>query len=412
MFTVIATCTSTRTVEPVVRVGDLPTDLTMQEAFDLWKKELESNKPSTTPAEMYRGLGFLTLSNIIRTFPIESAKIVTGGQGLIGVDQPIVPYDFTADVKEHPNIHQKVTKEPFSQTHWWKMINTWRGSPTPIADIINKATEPSSVIISCPKIFLRYIASDILSADPSKANVFRILLSASSIGSVPMQLRPFIVPFDRSSVANLPGNRNDVTHRAAYMFIDAMVKDPSLRELSPYEQRRRVFGEEGGIYTTNKVDVPSILKARPELLELPVEDAYKALYKEFGSFGGRNAFHSAFMRAKGIEVRGEADDDAVSILQSLGLKPKVNESVDKKDDTLQLASVFVDAVRKVGVGIKFDSNSIVAWAEKYCSAKSIAVPDELQTALKAVFFLKKNAPVLGLEVTGNSEFCLAEDVED
>lgn len=407
MFTVIATCTSTRTVEPVARVGDLPTNLTSAEAIELWVKKLNENEASTTPRDMYRGLGFLTLSSILRDFPLTDARIVTGGQGLIGVDENIVPYDFTADQKQSPNIWEKVTKEPFSQVGWWHMINEAREKGrNPIAGLINKSTHESSVVISCPKIFLRYIAGDILSIQPDKIKNFRILLSASSLGSVPVQLRPFIVSFDRGSVKNLPGNRNDVTHRAAYMFIKALTDNPSLRELPPHAQREVVFPSEGaGIYASSQLDPTALLKARPDLLELSPEDAYSAIYRQHGPIGGRLRFKGIFLAMKGsthATTEADIDDDAMEAFAALQLNAPMTSNQVDDDNARDILGVMMATLRKHAPNSEFSSSDVSNWVDIYCAKKAISVPIPIISPLKVVYFLKAYSSLLGVVPSGKN----------
>lgn len=406
MFTIIATCTSTRTVEPVVKVGDLPTNLTAAEAIKLWVEKLDTNAASTTPRDMYRGLGFLTLSNILRQFPCD-ARIVTGGQGLIGVDEPIVPYDFTADQKQSPNIWEKVTKEPFSQTAWWRMINEARGKgPTPIADLINKSATESSIIISCPKIFLRYIVADILSVQPDKVKNFRILLSASSLGSIPVQLRPFIVSFDRGSVKNLPGNRNDVTHRAAYMFVEALTNKPELRLLPPHVQREAIFPIEGaGIYASSTLDPATLLKSRPDLLELSPEDAYSAIYRQHGPIGGRLRFKGIFLSLKGQTHQTqdtEVDDDAVEAFNMLNLNAPTQQSQAQDDRSLDILGVMMATLRQHAPKAEFTSSDVSNWVNTYCAKKQLDIPPSISSPLKVVYFLKAYASVLQVAPSGKN----------
>lgn len=407
MFTVIATCTSTRTVEPVVKVGDLPTNLTSAEAIDLWVKALESNEASTTPRDMYRGLGFLTLSSILRDFPATDARIVTGGQGLIGVDEDIVPYDFTADQKQSPNIWEKVTKEPFSQVGWWHMINEARKKGrNPIATLINQSTEESSVVISCPKIFLRYIAGDILSVNPDKIKNFRILLSASSLGSVPVQLRPFIVSFDRGSVKNLPGNRNDVTHRAAYMFIKALTEDPDLKLLPPHAQREKVFpGDGAGIYASSQLDPTQLLKSRPDLMELTPEDAYSAIYRQHGPIGGRLRFKGIFLALKGqtrTTKEAEIDDDAMEAFNTLQLNNPTTSNQADDDKALDILGVMMATLRKHSPTTEFTSTDVSNWVDIYCAKKGITVPVPILSPLKVVYFLKAYGSLLQVVPSGKN----------
>jgi hypothetical protein len=402
MHKLISTCTATRTQEPQATLEQLPNNLTMKEAIEGWTALLKSFKATHSPRELYRGMGFLTLNQTLRQHNIEEAYIVTGGQGLIGVDEPIVPYDFTADKSASPNIWEKVTAEPFIQTSWWRMINQARGKgENPVANLINNSSEPSEVVISCPKIFLRYISSDILATKPDKLNNFRVLLSSSSLGSVPVQLRPYIVSFERSSINHLPGNRNDANHRAAQMFLDALARNPKLAAEPPHVQKAAIFGvpEPRGKVAA---DIREILSNRPELLEMEPEAAYELLYKERGPIGGRLRFKGAFMEVKGTKLKAvKADDDALEILDSLGLQGGTPGGTRKEDDeAVRLAQMFTAALKTHAPDAYFQAADLSTWTARYCAKKGEKVPGVISTTLKTSYFLKTHAPLLGMKQAG------------
>jgi hypothetical protein len=375
----------------------------MQDALQHWLAILKKHqKTLTTPRQLYRGQGFLTLSNVMRQFDIKKSYIVTGGQGLIHVDEEIVPYDFTADKHTTPNIWEKVTAEPFQQQAWWGMINEGRNKPrNPVAELINKANGHSEIVISCPKIFLRYISSDILSSDPAKLNAIRILLSASSLGSIPQQLRPYIVAFDRSALNHIPGNRNDATHRAAMLFLSSLEKDPSLKDQPPYIQRGLIFGESEKRERMNSVDVEAILDDRPELLELDADDAYRALYRERGPIGGRLRFKGYFMAKKGQTFeKMEADKEALNALSSLGLSTRRGGQRSEDDQAVKLGLIFAAAVRESLPDAHFEATDFCSWAQAYCGTKKQEVPEVISSPLKTSYFLKTHYPLLGMTIQG------------
>lgn len=402
MTTIITSCTSTRTEEPLAKVGDLQSGHTMESALQEWLATLSVHSHKTTPRKLYRGQGFLTLSNVMRNHKITNSYIVTGGQGLIHVDEEIVPYDFTADKHVHPNIWEKVTAEPFMQAGWWSLIcQARKDDPNPVATLIAKAKEPSEIVISCPKIFLRYIAADILSAPQDKMHCVRILLSASSLGSIPQQLRPYIVSYDRSALNHIPGNRNDASHRALQLFLEGFQKDPSLKEQPPYMQKAAIFGQAEQREKLQSIDIEEILNERLDLLELDPDSAYRQLYKERGPIGGRLRFKGAFMAKKGETLEGaEADKDAFDALSHLGLTAKGNLSSLQDDRAVQLGLVFAAALREKMPEAHFRAGDFSSWVEHYCRTKKEEVPEVVSSPLKASYFLKTHHPLLGMTPQG------------
>lgn len=409
---VITNCSSTRLIQPLARVQDLPEGLTAEDAVRKWVGILNSFPPSTTPREQYRGQGFMTLQKTLTDNDnIVAIKIVTGGLGLTDIDEPIVPYDFSGSAKEEFNITQKVTKEPFSLPAWWTLINRERtGEPHPVADYLESLSGDDVCIIACTKIFLKYIAQDFLSASPEARNKCRILLTASSIGSVPMQLRPYIVSYERASIQHIPGNRNDINHRALQHFL---TKIKSLDEFGrpSYELSASVFGtSEGGV--TDHLDIPATLASRPDLLKMDAETAYKVLYREVGPFGGRMNFKGFFLKAQqeaGLiqKIESDADDDAMDALSGLNFS-QVKNVPEADNKAIELLSVFASAVRKVNPGAEFAAADICTWAKSYTDKKEMAMPGEYESPMKLVYFLKGFGTLVGIEPTEKNFKLVAE----
>lgn len=398
----ITSCSSTRLHIPVARVQDLPTGLTNAEAIDQWVSKLNSFPASTTPKEQYRGQGFLTLLKILNTFKLESTHIITGGLGFTDINEAIVPYDFSASPKEEHNILQKVTAEPFSLNVWWSLINQARhGDQHPVATFVNSLADDEVVLISCSKLFLKYIAQDFLSADPDKKNQCRILLTGSSVGSVPMQLRPYIVAFERIQVNHIPGNRNDINHRAMEVFLSKVTTMEEFQQPS-YALARDVFGVIGVTGSNNSKqssEVIEYLNNNPDVLHLPESDAYRSVYRVFGPFGGRNNFSNMFKNLrieKGLDTvsRGQHDDDALEVLKSMMNTVAVKV---EKSPAFTYIERFIDALESLDIST-FDAATAVNWATKYCYKKEEPLPEEFSNAIKAYYFLSGNAATLGLLV--------------
>jgi len=398
----ITSCSSTRMVAPRARVGNLPTGLTMQKALEEWLKLLGHEAPTLTPRELYRGLGFSTLVKIQDQFKLGGVKIVTGGQGLIDIDEKIVPYDFTASSKEPENIHQKVTAEPFVQTVWWRLINNARkGVDSPVAKLVS-ANQDKYVIISASKVFLRYISDDVLSIPIEHREKVRILLTASSIGSVPAQLRPMIVPFDRSSVSDLPGNRNDSNHRAALKFLE-ILQDPEFAAMDILQQVQMLEGDPSD-NGKSQIDLEGFLRERPHYLTMPIEDAYRLTQRALGTVGGRMRFRSIMRSIKGtlIESRPEEVQSAVAALQSLGFTPEDAQipKDNEEEEALKGIKIFVDALRQLAPKAMFQAVDICRWAPVYYKAQNQAIPAMMETPNRLAFVLKNNTAILGLSPNG------------
>lgn len=412
----ITSCSSTRLHTPTARVQDLPSGLTNAQAVAAWNDILQTNKAITTPREQYRGQGFMTLLKILNSFTLQSTHIITGGLGFTDIDEPIVPYDFSASIKEEHNIQQKVTAEPFALNVWWSLINKVRHkTSTPLADFMNNLPDDEFVLIGCSKLFLKYIAQDFLSASDAAKLRTRILLTSSSVGSVPVQLRPYIVSFDRSSVNHIPGNRNDVNHRAIEVFL-SNVQNPEDFSAPVYEQTSSVFGSGNSLDpATNgrSAEVVTYIKNNSFLLRLSQEEAYRQVYKVFGPIGGRQKFGNVHQQLRinlGLDTveNHDADSDALDVMQEIlkGMPSKIDES----DENLKTVAIFVDALKQFGV-VGFDSSMFDSWMTKYFERKGLKIPDVFSNAVSIFHFILNNQSKLGL-VQEDKKFKIVNDEEE
>lgn len=398
MYTLITNCSHTRTVEPKVKVGEMPTNQTMQSAADWWVNELNSHTADITPRELYRGIGFSTVAKIEEQFKPDTIKIVTGGQGFIDIDEQIVSYDFTAAKNEPHNIWNAVTAEPFVQSVWWRKINQMRfGKPLPIAAYVNDCDD-ELVLVSCGKVFVRYIAEDLLSISKEGLSKLRILLAASSVGSVPAQLRPYIIPFDRDVIAHLPGNRNDGNHRAALLFLTYWHEDPEFRNASIEAQRTRFISGTSSTSTRTQLDLDALFKSRPELLAMDVDRAYSVVRREFGTFGGKMYFRSAWRLANNhsIEVDESAVPGAAASMAGLTFMQPSNASAHsqghEEDEILVHLRLFGQALKTVAPYAVFNAANISQWAESHYGE---SVLPALKQPNKLAYIIKNNADLLG-----------------
>lgn len=401
----ITSCSSTRGAPPEVKVGELPKGLTMSQALDEWTKRLKERKPSITPRELYRGLGFHTLAKIQEEYKPSTVKIVTGGLGLTDINEMIVPYDFTASPKEAENIHQAVTAEPFVQTVWWKMINVARHkNASPVSELVQD-TKYDYVIIACSKIFLRYISDDILNTPVQHRHKIRIILAASSQGSVPMQLRPMMVCYGRSFVGQIPGNRNDNNHRAALRFIE-MMQDPEFVAL-PIDRQQAYIDtlypiHEVSSHTGRPIqELEEFLRNNPELLKMDWPLAYRVAYKRLGTMGGRILFRGIHRRLSGAEAPEVSAKEISAAEQALTgmefLSSPAKQGATEETEVLTALQAFVGALKRLAPNAVFTAADVCRWAPGYYKALGRTVPPHFESAIKLAFVLKNNAGLIGVQ---------------
>lgn len=394
---IITSCSSTRLTPPIVKVADMPTGLSMQEGLKWWVNALNSvpRDKLVKPRVQYQGLGFFQLAKIHERFPIVSTHIITGGQGLIDIDEPIAPYDFIASPKYPSNVTLHVTTEPFVHTVWWRGINALRNKgSSPIATLIN-SDNVDVVIFACSKNFLKYVSEDILTAQ--HRDKVKILLSASSMGSVVAQIRARVVAFDRQHLADVPGNRNDVHQRALFTFLDAAEKNPAILT-ADIQEAQKVFSNSTKD-SAPQIDIEALLRGNSAYMEMEPEEAYKLVRRQHGTIGGRMFFYGIFRKVQGVSIEVDKDDvdAAKEALEGLSFVQKPTQASTTNDDaSLQSIKTFVLAVGSLPTEVIFNAADILSWAQKFYRGK-IIIPSVYDSVNKLAFFVRDNASILGLE---------------
>ncbi|KKL87494.1 hypothetical protein LCGC14_1934160 [marine sediment metagenome] len=298
----VTCCTSTRTEPPKVRCADMGTGLTMQSALERWLELLGNHDVSVTPPQLYRGVGFHTVTKIADIIGQNNVRVLTGGQGLLSLDTKFVPYDFTSN-KNHPgNILDVVTEEPFVIPLWWNMINkALRGTPTPVADLLD-AKGTKLVVIALNKFFMKYLQDDMLTAQ--NIDKLRIVVVGKSRSHVPTQLRQQVLQVDKQSISGTVGNRNDISHRAALLFI----RKVALGEVdvgASVEQHQGILGNlsPGPTEHLTQLTPKEVLQRAPDLLEFDsLDQAYQEARRRYGTIGGIIAFRAAWHTSKGQDL--------------------------------------------------------------------------------------------------------------
>jgi hypothetical protein len=446
-FDLITSCASSLTESPRIRCSDLPKHLTMEQALNEWLKLIDAHRePRITARELYRGMGFQTLMKTIEAFRPQRVVIVSGAMGFVDIDDWVVPYDFSATTNMPENILLSVTAEPFVTTVWWRMLNAARRSPpttSPVREMV-EGTTSDYVVIACSKAGLKYIAEDILSIPYKLRDKVRILLAASNQGSVPAQLRPMMLPFERSFISHLPGNRSDGNHRAAYQYLEMMTHNPEFARQTVSQQRGvfinvpRLVGDmhshdEHVPYGRTKVDLEAFLRERPQYLGLPWEQAFILSRRELGVIGGRLHFRGLLRKLREelvvAPVVGEdatlQDSGAVEALAGLGLTTTAafdgsSGSVDDEEEVLRLCRVFVSAVRSANPRAVFQAADVCKWAGVYWKSRyphevtgfgpDSIWPTTFDSPKKLAHLLKANKGLLGLVEIGSGSskaYCLA-----
>lgn len=398
----VTCCTSTRTVPPKVRCSDIGTGLTMPQALEKWLEMLKSHKADVTPAQLYRGVGFHTVMKIADLIGTKNVRVITGGQGLLKLDTKIVPYDFTSN-KNHPgNMLEVVSEEPFVVPLWWNMINgALRGSTTPVADLLDR-DDTKIVIIALNKFFMKYLHDDMLAA--VNIDKLRIVVVGKSRSFIPTQLRQQVLQIQKSDVSGTVGNRNDISHRAALLFI-RKVASGEVDINASIEEHQSVLGDlsPGASMHLTQLSSKIVLERAPDLLEYDgIDVAYQEARRRYGAIGGIIAFRAAWYSRKDgghvhVQSNTKAAKAALEAIRSTLSARSVKLVGFDSDEMWKLIHVFLEIIQKEMPDAKFNATDFQSWVGTYCSSSDISPPDGIDNLHKIGQFLAGSHESLGLK---------------
>lgn len=399
----VTCCTSTRTEPPKVRCADMGSGLTMAGAIDRWLELLSTHDASVTPPQLYRGVGFHTVTKIADIIGQENVRVLTGGQGLLSLDTKFVPYDFTSN-KNHPgNMLDVVTEEPFVIPLWWNMINkALRGTPTPVADLLDtKGTK--LVVVALNKFFMKYLHDDMLAAQ--NIDKLRIVVVGKSRSHVPTQLKQQVLQVHKQNISGTVGNRNDISHRAALLFIRKIATGDVGVDAS-VEQHQKVLGDlsPGAVEHLTQLTPKEVFVRAPDLLEFnDLNQAYQEARRRYGTIGGIIAFRAAWYAVKGTDVAVSKDETTAAKAALAAIRGTLDTRSIKltgldSDATWALVLVFAGVLREDLPDAKFNAADLQSWIISYCDSVDREVPRGITEGLHKIGqFLAGSYEALGLE---------------
>lgn len=357
---VITSCAVTRTVTPIVKVSELGQG-TMKDLVSEWWSDLQAigDDKKVTPGDLYRGPSMDIVFKIAQMVGHENVFIVTGGQGLVSLDTPIVPYDFTSDKKAEHNIHQHVTGEPFSWTTWWGLINSERhGIVNPIAERLIEHFGYDYVLAALPKGFIKYIVDDIASIPTEHRHKMIVPIPRSNRTSFPQRVRDMMLLYSQSFVEGA-SQYSRAQNAALRILSDAQASSMSVTVATIAEEEE--VAEQRG--DTSTIDYDAMFSTHPELLQAPDGKSAIRMAKALGyKIGGRHRFVGAWMGARGhAEVdKKDIPPQAVEALSTILKESKTPQA--SEDAIVKELAIFVALLKEHAYDRLFASADVVAWA--------------------------------------------------
>jgi hypothetical protein len=389
---VMTNCSVSKMIEPKAKIKNMGTNLSMAEALNEWVGIIESFPTDTTPIEFHRGASFHTIQSMFPLVGRDHIRVFGGGQGLLTLDTPIVPYDFSVIPKEEYNIHQHVTREPFIQPLWWRMVNKrLRGSDTPARDLLAQE-DVKLVIVACYKFFVKYLTDDLLSCTRDQLSKLRIINTSSHHNWLPMQFRPYAIDAPREVVYSAVGNRNNIAHRAGLKFLEMLVANPELIGQPAAVQQKKLIE----IHGPRSVGYSTMMSRSHEISPLPTTAITKG--QEAAALIALNSIMPDLERRSGRAARASGTDEIVRDVM-----------------------VFVKLLRDLQYKDPFSTREISAWVKSYYDSQEKDAPawadsrqqiaQSLAAAYRAMGLIKFKIPGAGMVMYRLDE-TKVETVED
>jgi len=416
---VITNCSATQSVPaPKELEGKaLPRDLTLEEAVEEWYKRLGECEERLTPAQLYRGISFYSVTRMRAIVGEENIFITSIGQGLVGLVEDITPYDLSIDPDHVNSLTRVVTQEVMNAPLWWGAFNARKiGYPSPIMRLVESG-DYDLVLVCCTARFLSMIVEDVLMAMTIAPDKVRVIVT--SMNMAPNKLKPALLYYDKRINASTVGNRNDMNQRSCLHFLKLLEEDSQAVNESIEDQQARITAaldiigptpSVGGVSRTTSAEVLEFLNAHKDIAKMHPDQGYIAAQKAFPKSISQSVFRSAvrmYLKASSPKVRSKPKKVAVEheaamnafagIADRLDANRGSQVSWEDEQRAVETLETFVEALKEFKPDAAFTSSDVSAWVQQFFGSKEgEEVPVQLKSANKLAHLLKANCDDLGI----------------
>ncbi len=415
----ITNCTATQSASPEPNLvgSSLPTDLTNEEAAFRWCERIKEYEPTIPPARLYRGVSFYSISRSRTLVSPSDIHIISIGQGLVGLEQPIVPYDVSVDPNHRNSLTRVVTAEVFKPQFWWQLINeNLRGTPCPITKLAVE-TSAKLVIVACTNRFQALITEDLMELVQTDEGVGKLRIVCGSTSGLPNHLKPFAIVYDKRMNRQSIGNRNDFNQRAALSFLRMLHDVPSLLGGTLEEHRAAVQKSldkiapptTGDVSTTAGLEaVRGILEGSDLILAMSPDAAYAEVQQKHKISVSVGQFRKVWRQVKGLTAGGSGSGNVGNLDAAKAALAAISGSLNRatgstwvdEEESLKAMKTFVELVREMP-DATFGSAEVYAWAQQYYAELDKSPPAHLKSVGKLAHLLRSYKDDLGLEAVGS-----------
>ena len=424
----IVNCTATQSVKPHEDMtgASLDSGLTTQDAVTRWHLRIEKHKPSITPLELYRGIGFTSIVLSQKYIKPENTFIVSIGQGLVCATRRIVPYDLSIQADHRNSLLNVVTAEKFSPANWWAMFNEkLYGSRTPLASLYQQGDKLGNpFIVACTGAFLKMIINDLLAISTEDSVDQRLRIITNSLANIPSQLKRFVIKYDARLDKISFGNRNDRGQRAGLHLLDLLSKDEDLLHASVSGVQATVDEALGEIAVPPVAGYSEVNQGVKDLAAYlsDNEDTYRGLvpdvvYNTMYAAGTTSVTSREFRMAwrsvfgivsspapskKGEELTASAAVEAMKKVSGSFTIASGSVSFADEAAALEALGLFTDTLRQVNPQATFSSTDVHAWAHQYFQNLGQPVPKQLEKVVHVALLVRDYKGQLEIELIPTS----------
>ena len=424
---VITNCTASSSMSPapLLEGATLPREASLGATLAEWckriedTKEQEGDKYKASPFELYRGIGFHTIMNVLDGLAAKDIEvemyIISLGFGLVKATDPIQSYNINTWGTDPSSLQEIVTGEPFKPRRWWEGINRiLNKTDSPVADLIDRK-EHDLVLIATTSKFLELYASDLAKAVQYRGETnIRVVGPSLGKGYVAKDLKllsnsDIIMPYDRRLGRKIVGNRNDFAHRCALHFVtDVLPNDLE------------------GSVTTHKKTVQDAMNAmgdpivRDRTEEISSEDLTAFLKQEGEGKSSDEVFKLLISRGvkvsharilllmEGKESISTDEQEAASSAWDQ-IEPTAVSGDMRLQEVLEALIVFQSTAKEHTTQRVFIAKDIKIWAERYFEGLGKTLPDMFASTNKLSRLLNRSGKEIGIvKVITSSQYGVAK----
>lgn len=233
MTLVITTCTNRKRkpVSDALHIASLP-QADLDGLARQWSQRLAAEPARFRGQDIYGGRGF---REAVGAAELLDAKllIVSAGLGLIEVSTAVPPYACTVVVDAADSVGSRVTTD-FSVAGWWVALC----AVSPFSIALDDAVRDTDGLIcaALSEAYIEMIAADLI-ALPAPMHGRLRLFTRAPLDRVPVELRPFVMPYDDrldGPDSSNRGTRSDFAGRALRHFAELTLGDPPGRSAAEH----------------------------------------------------------------------------------------------------------------------------------------------------------------------------------